>query len=140
MLSEVYLAGLIDGEGHIGFNVNRQGNLSYLRVCLEINMTYQPLIETLHEQLGGHYSNHVDTKINRKAQYRWRVVNRQAISVIKLVHPHLIVKKAQADLALAFDLIGYSNDNQINNTFKELMHKLNKKGTGDMKDFIKMET
>jgi hypothetical protein len=130
MLSNEYLAGLIDGEGHIGFNINRYKKTEYLQPILCINMTFQPLIKQLHIELGGQYSiRKANYKENWKACYKWKVLCGQAIIILEKVFPYLIVKKDQADLAIRFYKYGATNNQIVNKVFKEAMHELNKRGT-----------
>lgn len=131
MLSPEYVAGVLDCDGWIGFNMRRDG--LDMRVSVQVCMTDFDLPRLLHEQFGGAF-NHVKQRGNSKPQFKWAVSNTDAAKVIAFCYEHLIVKKRQATLALHFVntrqeySTGSLRQEDIFPLFKEKMHELNKRG------------
>jgi hypothetical protein len=107
--TKAYLAGLIDGEGHIGINRVRTSKsakgckrgIAY-RLTLSVRMTdRRPLDFAL--QATGRGSI---VSIRREARYRltwgWSAWSREAAWVLEQIRPFLIVKAESADVALEF--------------------------------------
>lgn len=140
MLEIAYLAGLIDGEGCIGFRLEKRKDRtnSYLRIILTITMTNFEVLSEVHKQCGGYLGKYIDKRPQNRQQWRWAVGDKTAIAVLKQISPYLIVKKNQAKLAIAFDLLGISYDAELNLTFKNKMHELNKRGV-DLQSIEELE-
>lgn len=102
-LSEIeraYLAGIIDGEGTIG--IYRGATSSDYLLRLIVTNTFFPMLEWIHARIGGSLvPSGAETDRHKQV---WQVVLFQARagSVIQSCQPHLIVKSAQADLAMRF--------------------------------------
>lgn len=94
-----YLAGIIDGEGHIGAQALHSGRL--VRLVMMIEMTHKSTIEFIHK-LVGYGSLHVisDDRPNRRTRYRVVWASEQAAKLLKKVRPYLRTKCGQADLFL----------------------------------------
>ena len=89
-ISWKYLAGLVDGEGNIG-RYSASMNTTHRRLHLEVGMTCYRTIKALHDQFGGQFRE-VKTPDGRKAQWRWRVVSKKAVIILKEIQPHMITK------------------------------------------------
>lgn len=105
-----YLAGLIDGEGHIGISIAR-GNKSAKgclggeshRLNVSVRMTDRGPLDAAAEWTGfGRVVTKAIPQNARRVPYEWIVWSRQAAGVIVAVEPFLIVKKPQARLAIEF--------------------------------------
>lgn len=97
-----YLAGLIDGEGHIG--IVRKKPKGYQRYGYQLTiglcMTDRSLVETFHMLTGGSY---VSSSRNRgKDAFYSRLCSNQAVDFIECIEPMLLVKHRQALLAIEF--------------------------------------
>jgi hypothetical protein len=97
-----YLAGLIDGDGHIAI-VNRGENASNgYRVKLCIYNCNSKIIKLLQKTIGGKIRSN---KINKKRP-KWRdcieysCQDNRAADLIRNIQPFLIIKKEQAEIAL----------------------------------------
>lgn len=128
MLDIAYVAGIVDGEGFIGFN---QKDGKYLRVVLEVRMTNLELIKALHDQFGGSFAVCKIRGTNNKQQYRWQVSSNVAVSFIQQIQPYMIVKREQIKTVLLFSSLNVGCEPTINHAFKTLMHKINKRGLGE---------
>lgn len=88
-----YLAGILDGEGHIGIVSNSQGRYS---VRIQVGNTHFGLIKSLHENYGGW----VDHVTPRNPKWRpfglWYISGGEAVNLLARVEPFLVVKKLQA--------------------------------------------
>jgi hypothetical protein len=104
-----YWAGIVDGEGSIyiikALRKAESGCKSpNHQVYLSIGMCCREIIYKMKEYFDmGHIFEPKNTRCNCKQSYYYVISNNQAISVIKLLLPYLIVKKEQARLAIEFD-------------------------------------
>ena len=100
-----YMAGFVDGEGHIGITVLASGN-GRGRHALAVNITntHIPTLERLAQiwdgKVIGFRSRGVDRGWKQAADVRWN--SRAAGEMLREVQPYLITKRAQCDVALAF--------------------------------------
>lgn len=125
MLEIPYVAGIIDGEGCIGFNLSQK---KFLRVTVDVAMSHFELIEALHSQFGGSLMDRGQIE-GRKRIYRWTISGAvETKAFLVQILPYLIVKRKAAELALAFLELGVTSNKDINDIFIERMHQNNKKG------------
>ena len=97
MSDYAYAAGLIDGEGCIGFYPN--GAEAYV-LKIEVGMTSRPCLEFLQRLFGGSISSRKWYPGQNKQQYGWNISSRKAEAAIKSLLPFLVEKKRQAEYAL----------------------------------------
>lgn len=112
MLSLEYMAGLFDGEGCIRVHtpgvtvdgkINPKTNRhfpSYQVLCMLQN-TYWPVILALHEQFGGMVTVTQPRSAKHRTIHQWRVQSKIAYAFLRAVRPHLIIKREEAELAIA---------------------------------------
>lgn len=98
-LRTAYFAGIIDGEGSIGFH--SQGKGLRLRAVVKVSMTCHKTILALREHFGGSLCTKKVPAGNRP-QWCWGVTSRKAHIVACAVRPYLITKAAQADVVIDF--------------------------------------
>jgi hypothetical protein len=100
--AKAYIAGMVDGDGHIGQRFNRKGQG---RVTLNISNTYYPLMEWLVEQGGGNLvkrgkvclTHCIQSHVHRrKIAWRWVVQGERAIIILENISPYLMEKKELA--------------------------------------------
>lgn len=97
-IKTAYFAGLIDGEGHIGFCASGK---NYKHPIIQVKMTCEKTIVALHEFFKvGTMQKMKPGKPHHKPQYKWRVRYTAAIPVIAKIRPYLITKADAADLVL----------------------------------------
>ena len=102
MISDQYLAGIIDGEGYITIKT-RSPKQKYRELVIGVSNTYLPLLEQLKEQFGGYISKSKMYKTNKKQGYHWIIKSvDRADMILRRVRPFLIIKAERADLALKF--------------------------------------
>ena len=90
-----YLAGLIDGEGHIGIHSNgRKTPTSRLRrrFVIEVGMTSETVIDWLHANFGGSKRRLRKNNPKWKQQWRWRVQGPEAVVLYRRLQPLLKIK------------------------------------------------
>lgn len=102
-----YLCGVLDADGCIGIGKMKAGpqrtkNPRYALMVTIVN-TNENLMLWLVEKFGGSYNGRQKEKPEHKTTYNWRFNNSKAYWLLKLVEPHLIVKKKQAQIGI--DLI-----------------------------------
>lgn len=101
-LSEEYLAGLFDGEGHVTVTRNRANKREYLTVGCGISNQNRSVLEKVKEQYGGNvYCTNPATEI-KKATYGWISRSTEMTRFLEAVLPHLQIKQRQAELGVEF--------------------------------------
>lgn len=90
MLDELsYLAGLIDGEGHVSFSSAGRGKQ---RFVIEVKMTAENVIDWLHQRFGGAKQFRPSKNAKWKDQWRWRIQGAEAVALYGRVKPLLKIK------------------------------------------------
>ena len=148
-----YLAGLIDGEGHIGLymggktkgSTERRSSGVRWQLRIQITSTNKDIVDWLNLKLKGlSYTSTHDNSVNNdpnrnvkiwKDVHHFIMTSRNGEALLKLIQPYSIIKKKQIEIALEYQsTIGYSGhtfpqwliDKRIN-LYKEL-RALNKRG------------
>jgi intein/homing endonuclease len=101
-----YVAGLMDGEGSIGFTKSR----SAMVPRVSITNTNLDLLQQLKECFGGHIQQLSRGKDNWKKAYAWVINNSKAVDFVSKIEPWLRIKKEQTWLLYAWEEIrpGYN--------------------------------
>jgi hypothetical protein len=97
-----YAAGIVDGEGHIGFT-SWKGN--WLPVVVVTN-TDPLLSEWLRDRFGGAIHWHGRRLAQHRDRYNWRLQGRHAMTFLQEIGTHLLLKRAQATLIREYYLNG----------------------------------
>lgn len=98
-----YLAGFFDGEGSIGIYCEKKGNRGFsLKTQLVQNssLAVDSLIDYLISRYGGSPGRGFSP--NGNAKYNWRLCGDLAVTFLEDIYPHLILKKEQAEMAIAW--------------------------------------
>jgi len=139
-LEKAYLAGFIDGEGCITAEcpaIDGHNKPKAARVRIMLAQTNKPIIEWLHVKLGGTVCKK-QAQGNHKASYNWVLNGQRATLLLIAIHPHLRVKREQAEVAIAFGKVRLGRTsipitgeekNQLAELKRRLM-ALNQRGTG----------
>ncbi|MCK5016398.1 MAG: hypothetical protein KAS32_04925 [Candidatus Peribacteraceae bacterium] len=105
MNKEIYLAGLVDGDGT--FRIARQKRKEIWSPkydCkLRIINTSKTLMVWLKSNFGGSYWVQRKGHSRWKDCYTWEVTSKQAIALTKKIIKYLIVKKERAELLLELE-------------------------------------
>jgi len=100
---KAYLAGLVDGEGHIGISLSSKGHFNGR---VKINMTDKPTMEWCVETTGVGYLELVkpqgDFKHRHKISYKWRLGRDLGGQLLLQLLPYLKTKRKQAESFLEF--------------------------------------
>lgn len=99
-MNRAYLAGILDGEGHIGFCKTRT---SYFPRVLIVN-TYLPLLEDIRDAFGGDV-HPLSRREGWKPAFQWRFSNSRCADFLDSIYPWLRIKQPLADLVFAWDAI-----------------------------------
>lgn len=100
-----YLAGIVDGEGYVGIKRSlscRPDQVSpghHARVCVKMNMP-APAVQLLGARFGGRCAPE-----NGRAMLCWQVTDAAAERALYALLPFLLVKRAQAENALALRML-----------------------------------
>lgn len=102
-----YVAGIIDGEGHIG--ITKQNRLycktrkraTGYSLRIAVKMCDGDVIDFLYGNFGGHVGR-ILIEGYKSEQYQWVINCRKAAQLLKDILPFLRAKKAQAELAMRF--------------------------------------
>jgi hypothetical protein len=102
-ITDAYVAGFFDGEGCIGIysRKDREGGF-HLRTQITQSLS-RPTTEALKEMVavyGGNLSG--QDRYLRKRAYNWQLNADKAAAFLRRILPHLIIKKEQAQIAVAW--------------------------------------
>ena len=97
-----YAAGLFDGEGcvHIAPYVKR--GRDYHRLYVILTNTYLPVLKWAQSRWGGYLQQVEATTLRHRVAFHLRFTEGYAEPFLKCILPYLIIKKAQAQIGLAF--------------------------------------
>jgi len=130
-----YLAGLMDGEGHISLLKNRKHLKSdgfALTLNIGITNTNLPLMKWLVSNFGGvYYTRYSSDNSNPRwsDRYDWFPKGRKNKEELLLgVLPYLIIKREQAEIALEFLRLDYSKNPEQRQVFVQRLNDLNRRG------------
>lgn len=90
-VTKSYLAGIVDGEGHVGIHPNNNGQY-YGQILIE--MTNREPIEMFQKMFGGNIQKKVLK--SGKPAYRYLVSKDKEIEFIDTISPFLKIKNPQA--------------------------------------------
>lgn len=103
MLSDAYIAGFFDGEGHIGvYTRSDAGRTCSLRTQLtqnEASWSWQILTE-LRDRFGGNVS--IQPTLSGGTKLNWQLNSDKAANFLATILPHLVIKREQAEVACAW--------------------------------------
>ena len=104
MLDIQYVAGLFDGEGCISLVKQRRTNspLPSYTMRVVISMTHKPIIKLLQAQFGGNYHERKGANSKTRNSFSLMWANQQAGTILQILIPHLILKRAEAEVALEY--------------------------------------
>lgn len=130
-MNVAYVAGLVDGEGCIGFTKSR----SNLIPRVMITNTNKDLMDLLKENFGGHILSVKKVNDTWKRAYHWCICNKKAIDFLEKIEKHLILKINQALCLYAYECIRPGKGKswtqeaiEARDLLKSQVHWLNKKG------------
>lgn len=135
-----YMAGLIDGEGCINITDGKYNDRpgKHYQVRLFIGNTDRSLMLWLQQHFGGRVNKH-QQNIKWKPCYTWTIISKKAYHMLTCVYKYLVIKQAQAGLAIVFQrdhLSNYTRRKPISNKEEaqrqrivKALHKLNMRGT-----------
>ena len=101
-----YLAGIIDGEGHIYIcrAKDSKSGKRYYTMGLDISSTDERLPLWIKENYGGNYYLKKDKGVRTGNYWRWCIQSNKAVKVLQDVFPYLVIKREQALIAIEFQL------------------------------------
>ncbi len=107
-VERAYLGGLFDGEGSVGVEREvrkERGNSLRFRVVTSVSNTDKSVLDLFKEKVGHGFTYMVRRKGEEaklwKPLWIWKAKGGSGRFVLDLIYPYLIIKKAQADLALS---------------------------------------
>lgn len=99
-----WISGFFDGEGSIIIQrdfYSRRSIHHFLRVT--VGNTHRASLEIFRKRFGGTIRPQWRAKKHFTQSYEWVISHRQAGRFLIAVHPHLVTKRKEAQLALDFD-------------------------------------
>ena len=121
MLSLEYVAGLLDGEGYVGFarRITTGGNVGE-RLSAQITNVYLPVLQQVREQFGG-------TIIPRDTDglkvYTWMIHTNPALAFITQIEPFTVIKKEQIHIVFDYYKV-FRSGKRRNTPYTEEENKL----------------
>ena len=126
-----YAAGFFDGEGCVNCSSSR--NNSFVRI-LVVN-TNIDVLKAFQAVWGGDIYANYKSKSHWKQAYTWRLQHKAASNFLQKILPFLIVKRQQAEAAIAFNELRPGQGSKWTDESKaeaealfEKIRKCNKKG------------
>jgi hypothetical protein len=105
-VSAAYLAGLFDGEGCITIyerRITTKRKMSPYSLRLNLSSTHSGVIQWLHQRFGGWVYAYDNRQYKQTAiGFRWHSAARHAAYLLEAMLPYLIIKKPEAEIAIAF--------------------------------------
>jgi hypothetical protein len=103
---KAYIAGIIDGEGHVGIQSVKDG--FYLKIV--ISNSSKALIDWLLERLPNKYvqKREAGHSTNTKDIYNLHISGKDAQELLSQIQEYLVIKKEQCAIALQFPIVGRS--------------------------------
>lgn len=128
MLEIAYVAGILDGESCIYSTLSNTA--IGLNIRIAVKMTNKELLEELHKQFGGGFSQakYYTKEMNAKPQWTWSVCGDRAVEILDSVKPYLIVKRKHIEIITLYNKIGVYTEPAVNIYFNDELNKLNKRG------------
>lgn len=128
-----YVAGLIDGEGCIGIQKNSKHDLYYTEVTIGMTSKALPILMEMKSTFGGGIQKKRDKTDRWEEAHNWRIGGEGAASFLTKILPFLMLKRRQAELAIALETLrqknGWNETTRLEAAkMKDQMHALNKKG------------
>jgi hypothetical protein len=95
---KAYIAGIIDGEGWLGFTNKGRGH-GRPQPQIQVSSCDSELIDWLKEACGGWNCKPIVRGGNRNIEYRWRIGGYKACALLAEIAPYLVINKRIARVA-----------------------------------------
>lgn len=120
-----YMAGLVDGEGCITGTYKTR----WPQARVQVSNKQKILVDWCQEIFGGYIYTKTPKKLEHAITYEWSCPAEYIIPFLKLIIPHLKIKKQQAYLCMALrhGIIQQQKRERLDHLITKL-HDLNKKG------------
>lgn len=99
-LTAAYLAGLIDGEGYLGFTVNKSRERTSYQPVMKVAMTDEKIIRWLQSSFGGSFFTRTPDNPKHKISYWWDINGKNLKAILFKINPYLRLKKPQCEILL----------------------------------------
>ena len=93
-LQYAYCAGIIDGEGYVGFHKRKAS----LRAKIIVDMSCLKTVEHLRTTFGVGTIRPRKPRLGKKPLYRWTVECLSARQVAKLILPYVVTKRDEVEM------------------------------------------
>jgi hypothetical protein len=102
-ITNQYIAGFFDGEGCVGIYGN-PGKRFHLRACITQNIDIFSafLLTEIHKRFGGSLVKATSPIYRNGEVFTWQTYSIKACAFLKAIEPYLILKKAQAKIAITW--------------------------------------
>jgi len=91
----IYLAGIVDGEGHFCRPISTRHGKMYLSSRMNVETPHEPLSIWLKENFGGNYRTVTKKKGSRLPSYPWTLYGKEAEYLAERLQPYLIIRSEQ---------------------------------------------
>jgi hypothetical protein len=102
VISDQYLAGLIDGEGAVTILHYRSESRFRSHISVLVTMCDREPLDAIATRFGTRVLTLPRRNSRWRTAYRWQSQGVAAENLLRAILPYLIVKRQQAELALAF--------------------------------------
>jgi len=96
-----WLAGFFDGEGVIGIYANNRTSSPHVKIGIAQNI--KAMLENIQSEFGGYLGVMAGGRKKERSTYALQFTSRETcIRFLRAIHPYLIRKREEAELALMF--------------------------------------
>jgi hypothetical protein len=102
-MNNIYLAGYIDGDGHIGnrIYIQKPKQIKVYEISIQICSTSLDQINFFQNEFSGAFNKRPEKRTNRATSWVWYIKGKRARDIMKEIEPFLILKKIQCRLAIS---------------------------------------
>lgn len=104
-MDAAYAAGILDGEGCLGIGRNKKAMTYDARVYVGMTEKALGVLERLQAAFGGTLRKHREKTKRWSAAWMWTVSGKDAVPLLLMAMPHMILKVRQARLLLDLEAL-----------------------------------
>lgn len=134
----IYLAGYIDGDGHIGnrIYIQKPKNIRVYDISIQICSTSLEQIIFFFNEFFGTFNKRPEKRTNRAISWIWYIKGMKAREIMIEIEPYLILKKNQCSLAISIINRIKNSKSWRGNSISEMEHDERRKIMNEIKKDI----
>lgn len=119
-MNPAYVAGIIDGEGSIGFSRVTETTMV---PRVSVGNTNKKLLDDLKESFGGtvHVCHKEGDLGNNKPTWEWKLSSSKSVKFLEIIFPWLRIKRPQVVLLFVWNLIRPGSGRQLDDEGRAIL-------------------